>query len=145
MFFLCELYWQFCWDVNQEDISTIKTFEINDAKIEILEAEARILAYLALGCDIKVAYLGNVMIGFLIYQKIFETMITVRCLYVDSIASQLKLGKGLISSLWPIPKQLIFQTRKGLPPDRCLEVTKGFRTKISEDEHFETWLMDWRT
>jgi len=141
MLFLAELYWQFCNDLNHEDTSGLKSFETPGGKIEVSEAEARIFAYLESGCGIKVAYYGDVMIGFLIYQKIFESLYSIRCMFTEPLEG-LKLGKRLVNSLQP--KHLIFQSQKASPPEKCLEVTKPFRKKIAEDDNFETWLMPWR-
>lgn len=144
MLFLCELYWQFCHDVNGEDVSGLKSFEINGEHHEVLEAEARILGYLSAGCGIKVAYIGEVLAGFLIYQRVFDTLYAIRCLYAEPWSSGLKLGKRLVSSLRPLPTQLIFQSRKTAQPVRMLSITADHRTKVSECEHFETWIMNWR-
>lgn len=141
MLFMAELYWQFCYEANKEDVSGLKTFQGPDGPIEVSEAEARILAYLHAGCGIKVGYLNDVMIGFLIYQKIFESMFVIRCCYAEPLKG-LKLAKRLVDSLQP--KHLIFQTRKAVKPERCLEITEKFRTKIADDENFETWFMNWR-
>lgn len=143
MLFLAELYWQFCHDVNSEDVSGLKSFEVNGKTYEVSEAEARLLGYKARGCDIQVAYIGEVLAGFLIYQRIFDTLIAVRCLYAEPWSSGLKLGKRLVSSLRPLPTQLIFQSRKTAQPVRMLSITADRRSRISECEHFETWLMNW--
>lgn len=141
MLFLAELYWQFCKDANDEDISALKTFQGPDGPIEVSEAEARILGYLYAGWKIKVCYFKNVMTGFLIYQRIFENIVVIRCCYAEPFKG-LKLAKRLVNSLQP--KHLIFQTLKANKPERCLEITENYRKKIADDNHFETWIMDWR-
>lgn len=143
LLFLAELFWQFCHDVNQEDVSNLKTFEIDGQNIEVTEAEARIFAYLERGCSIKVAYLGDVLVGFLIYQKIFDTLYSIRCLYSEPFAQGLKLGKRLVSSLRQTPFKILFQSRKARSPMRMLQITESHRTKVDECEHFETWIMNW--
>ena len=146
MFFMAELYWAFCHKVNGEDVSKMKQFDWPDgSKVEVTEAEARIYAFLHKGCRIQVAFVKNVMAGFLLYHELFENIISIRSCFIESWAIDLKLGKGLINSLQPIPKNLIFQTRKGAPPDRLLKVTEPFRVRVAEDENFITWSMTWRS
>ncbi len=142
LFYLGQLYWQFCFDVNGEDVATLKEFDLDGSKVQITEAEARLYAFLNAGCKIQVAFVNNVMAGFLLYSNLFENIISIRSCFVESWALELKLGKGLINSLQSKPKNLIFQTRKATPPDKLLKVTP-IRTKIAEDEHFLTWSMPW--
>lgn len=144
MFHMAQLYWQFCFDVNSEDTGQLKEFEVDGAKVQITEAEARLYALLNAGCQIQVAFVNNVMAGFLLYHDLFANIISIRSCFIEQWATCYKLGKGLINSLQPIPKNLIFQTRKAAPPDRCLKVTEQFRLKVAEDEHFITWAMPWR-
>lgn len=143
MFFLAELYWQFYMDAVGEDLSGLKTFETEAGNAEMSEAEARLLAYLATGHQIKVAYLGNVMAGFLIYQPIFEKMIAVKCIFNEPWARSQKLAKRLINSLQQIPTHIIFKTMKGIPPKGLFGVTEGKRIQTSEDDYSQTWLMPW--
>lgn len=144
MFMLAELYWQFCKTCNDEDVSGLKTFEGEGQVFTVTEAEARIYGYLSAGNEIKIAYYENVMIGFLIYQRIFDKMVVIRSCFAERFSEGLKLAKRFINALQPIPQQLIFQTRKELAPNRCLEITKDHRRLISENEFFNTWIMNWR-
>lgn len=144
MFFVSILYWQFYKDAVGEDLSGIKTFDIDGKNIEMSEAEARLLAYLATGHGIKVAYLGDVLAGFLIFQPIFENLIVNKIIFVEKWARNLKLAKKLINSVQRNPKKIIFKTLKSIVPKELLDHAGEERlTKISEDDHSNTWLIDW--
>lgn len=143
--FLSELYWQFCFDVNQEDLSGSSIHVIDGAEVEVFESQARIYGYLSAGCRIQCAFVNGVLAGFLIFHEIFDRIVVIRAMFIDRWAHQYKLGKGLINSLQKIPNTILFQTRKQIEPDRCLKVTESHRSKIAEDEHFITWSMTWRS
>lgn len=138
------LYWFFCDTVNQEDVSHLKEFDGPDgAKVQMVEAEARLYGYKASGVRVQLAFVDAITTGLLIYSVVFERIVAVRCLYVEPWSQRLKLAKGLIDSLQPTPKKLIFQSRKEVPPERLLAITQGRRTIIDENEHFFTHAMEW--
>lgn len=139
-----QLYWFFCDTVNQEDTSTLKAFEMPDgSKVQVVEAEARLYGYKSAGARVQLAFVNEIVTGLLIYSVVFERIVAVRCLYVEPWSQRLKLAKGLINSLQPTPKKLIFQSRKEVPPERLLAITQGRRTIIDENEHFFTHAMEW--
>ncbi len=145
MISLRELLWQFYFDVNQEDTSGMKEFDVDGSKVEVIEAQARIYGYLSAGCKIQCAFVNDVLAGFLIFQEMFDRIIVIRVMFIDRWALDFRLGKGLINSLQTIPTTLIFQTRKQVQPDKCLKVTEAHRIQLSENEHFITWSMTWRS
>lgn len=140
-----ELYSLFCEQVNQEDVTELRQFNFPDGDgILMIEAEARLYGYKYVGAQIQLAYVDGVLRGFLIYSKVFDRIIAVRCLYFETWTQGFKLGKGIINSLLPIPKLLIFQSKKTNAPERMLEITKKHRVLISGDENFFTYHMEWK-
>lgn len=123
----------------------MKTFEIGGEQVQITEAEARLIAYFQSGFKIQGVFINDVLAGFLIYQEIFDKLISIRAMFIDRWAISLKLGKALVQSLPITPHTIIFQTRKTTEPARCLKVTDAHRIKIAEDTHFITWSMPWRS
>lgn len=144
MFELSQLYYLFCSTVNEEDVSELKEFELpNGEKAQIIEAEARLYAYLYSGCRIQVGSIGPRVVCFLIYQPIFESVIAIRCLYVEQWANGLRLAKEVVNSLSNRPKKIIFQTRIKSPDRRIDAITEKYRTEVMRDKNFITWMMDW--
>ena len=143
MFFLAELYWEFCRLVLDEDVSELRTFVGEGESFTVTEAEARIYGYLHSGYKIKVAYYGNVMAGFLIFLPIFANLYAVKSLYIEPWANGSKLGKRLVSSLQEKTFKFLFKTLKANPPAACLEKSKATRIKITEDDNSLTWIIGW--
>lgn len=136
---------EFYFFVNEEDVYGKKSsFELEGGKIECYDVEARVYAYLHQGCKIKLVWdsLTKTLLGFLVYQPLFEGMVACRIGYLAPELQGCGLMQKVVNSLGA--KHVLFQTRKKNPPQKILEVTKSFRQKIHEDDHFNTWLIDWK-
>ncbi len=140
-----ELLWIFCKQVNGDDLSEIREYTMPDgSKVQMIEAEAQLYAYKNRSCGVQLALVSGIAAGLLIYNEVFESIVAIRCLYCEPWSQGLKLGKGLVNSLQPIPQSIIFQSRKAAPPERMLNLTGARKSVIGQTQDFITYAMDWR-
>lgn len=140
---LCDLLSEFYLEVNGENLfGEKKTFETSYGELTCYEVEARIYAYLHSGCKIKLAWVDGEAVGFLIYQPTFDGVIAIRLAYLANGFSGKNIMHKIVSDLKM--KHVLFQTKKENEPFELLKITEKFRHKIHEDEHFSTWMMEWK-
>jgi len=140
---LCNLLSEFYLEVNGENLfGEKKTFETSYGELVCYEVEARIYAYLHTGCKIKLALAEGEVVGFLIYQPTFDGVIAIRLAYLTQGFSGKNIMHDIVSDLKM--KHILFQTKKENEPLELLKITEKFRHKIHKDEHFSTWIMEWK-
>lgn len=143
------LFWEFWLQVNEEDLSDKKEYELMGKKTTMTRAEAMVFYYLALCHDIKIAEIPTQyneweMIGFMIYRTCFGHILEVPCLYVIDEFRDKFIGKEFVDSVGPQIDRVLFQTRKAKPPEQFLRSTEKHRQLIKSGENLLTWEMGWK-
>lgn len=136
---LLPLFWEFWIKVQREDQSLPVRYNLFGFTYEVPEIEATLYRFVYKeNCRIKVAYQDDVVVGFMLYNLVFDSILVIRHMYTMVSG----LGKWLVECVDNV-KKVIFQTRKENPPERCLQLTEKFRKKITETDKIITWEMDW--
>ena len=128
--------------VQGEDKSDPIDITIKGQSHRVTEIEAILYWYLDSGYKIQLAIADNVMVGIIVYNWVFEGLMSIRMLYGKTEIKSSKVILGLINSC-PKPKFVTFQTRRDIEPTLMWDTTKGRQQKLFEDDKLTTWLMPW--
>lgn len=137
------LFWEFWFKVQDNDLSDPVKYVLDGEEVWIPEIEGEFYACMNEGAKVKLAYLGSEIIGFMLYHYAYNCVLLIRHMYVIPEHENAGIAKKLVDAVGDV-KKLIFQTRRNSPPERMLELTKEFRSVISEDPVITTWEMPWR-
>lgn len=139
------IFWEYWCRVNQEDKSEIVEIKIKDDlnPMKMPGIEALLYYYLSNAFNIKICEDDKEIIGFMIYRHVFTHMIQVPAFYFIEEYRKTYAAKDFVDSIYPEIKRIVFQTRKENPPERLLEITKGKRHVVFEDDKLITWEMEW--
>ena len=130
-------YWQV---INPDFVDSV--IDVGEG-LKLERREAILLQYWTAGFDAQVVRKDNEIVGFLIYQVVFDAVLLVKGLFVEPVHLGRGLAKGLIDSLNRPIRRVIFQTQKEFPPERLLGLVSGRTEKLGGDCDMETWEMTW--
>ena len=137
------VFWSAWNEIVGEDKSKAVKIQIKGVEHEVLEIEALLYWYmLDQGCQIQLALVNYEIVGFIIYQQLYEAkVLSVRMFYLLPSFRKMKIGNKLIDSTGA--QALIFQTQKNIPPEIMFDRIKNRPVKLIENEKLITWTMVW--
>jgi hypothetical protein len=91
----------------------------------------------------KLCYLGGIPAGFIMARDVFGCLLIVRGLYFLKKARGVKLGLEMLKSYGPNIREVWFQTKKLIEPERMKELAFKHSELVFEDEYMSTWRMKW--
>lgn len=134
---LIPIVWEACFAVNQEDLDGKTT--VGD--IQLHNAERRFYDWMNRGDEVRIAWVGQEIVGLLVTHAIGDKIGYIRLLYTKPEFEGLRVGKGLVDSVRP--KRLVFRTRRDTPPLRCLAIT-SIAMRVCQSKNWDLWSMEWR-
>jgi GNAT superfamily N-acetyltransferase len=136
------VFWQAWLFIHGVDKSSYCKITIKGKEWEVQEIEALLYWYLHdENSNISIALHDNEIVGFVIYNKVLESVKAIRMLYTVPGHKGTGIGMKLISSIEGL-STLIFQTKKTIEPESLFSVTRGRQIKLSETDEMITWSMN---
>jgi len=133
---------------NVSDIDMLKTIKLDlkDQEITIKKIDAEVVRIIDDRCKIRLALIGNDVIGIMIYHIIYKCVLVIRGLYVIPEYRGKRIGTDIVDSLAEPGFKIIFQTHIGKRPRELFEWIKKWRLKhrkLRKEKDLITWECDW--
>lgn len=110
---------------------------------EVPEYELEINCLLTRGNSIQLCVRGGEVLGFMVYNLLYECVLSVPHLYFRPGFRRQKLAPALVNSLGKPIKKILFQTLADKPPELFLSSLGGRNREITRVGKLITWEMNW--
>ena len=135
------------WDrVNRKDLMDTMELEVKGQKTSLLKVDSKVLQLVDDGIKIRLALIGEDVVGFMLYRIAFDTLLAIDGMYVLDGFRKHGIGRSLINSLEKPIKKIFFQTHlKNRPGSmfKALEALGCDIKKIARDGDLITWESNW--
>jgi len=137
------IFWQAWLAVHGQDRSNPTHITIAGEAYNVPEIEALLYWYLHdERSSIRLCLEKNEIIGFVIYNKVFDGTFSIRLIYIRPDLQAKKVARDLVSSI-PNVKAILFQTKKEIEPKLLFKAVGLRPEKIFEDSLTVTYSMTW--
>lgn len=94
--------------------------------------------------ELQVSFILDQMVGFLLYQHVFDDLYHIKAFFVLPEYRHLKAGLTLMNACFPKPCQIIFQSHNFIIPNELKLYIWNQITPVKKDVIRNSWLLEWK-